>query len=137
MSIEIQTDYVQPLQQDDVIALLEGNISLHKANALKPIYSKRIDYIIQTIFKEFKRELNWYYAKDFTDTIEKAQDCTHSLDVSFIHKNYDTQGSVNIVMDNEQDKYSSKFPISWLYESFEEKLKLEAQTQKTSISITV
>lgn len=127
MSIEINKNYVQPLQKEDVIALLEGNISLHKANALKPIYNQRIDYIIQTIFKEFNRNLNWYYAKDFTDTIEKFQS-SESLNISFIHKSYN-QGNVEIIMDSDNEKYSSDFPLSWLYEPFEENLKLEIQSK--------
>lgn len=130
MTVEIKTNYVEPLKKEDVIALFDGSISLKRANELKPIYTQRIDYILDCIFKSFNSTLNWYYTKDFTSTIEdgtKIQD----LRIHYINKEFGEREGISFVAD--KGPYSTSFPASWLYESFESNLSRQTQTHKEEV----
>lgn len=124
MSIDIKTTKVEKLDKSDVISLFEGNISIKKANELKPLYTSRIDYILNCIFSAYKRDLSWYYTNDFTDSVTKFSE---DMEITYIHKEF---GKENIDTSPIIGRYSASFPVSWLYNDFEKEMENTVKTEQ-------
>lgn len=127
MTVELKTNYVEPLNKEDVIALFDGSISLKRANELKPFYTQRIDYILDCIFKSFNSTLNWYYIKDFTNTIKDVRNID-DLRIHYINKEFGESDGISFIAD--KGTYSTSFPAAWLYESFESHLSRQKEEIK-------